>query len=134
RVAIEAMLRRVRGLNPEETPPLDLSRLSGFSRRVLERASKIPRGYVSTYRDVASSIGCVKGWRAVGTALRNNPFPLLIPCHRVVRSDLTVGGYMGSYNEGTALKRRLLEKEGVKFRGERVSPESFWRLGFEAGR
>ncbi|MEM3677272.1 MAG: MGMT family protein [Candidatus Bathyarchaeia archaeon] len=134
RLAIEAMLRRIRGLSPEEAPPLDLSRLSGFSRRVLEAASRIPRGYVSTYRDVASSIGCVGGWRAVGAALRGNPWPLLIPCHRVVRSDLTIGGYMGSDGEGASLKRRLLEMEGVKFKGERVSPESLWRLGFEADR
>ncbi|MEM2122902.1 MAG: MGMT family protein [Candidatus Bathyarchaeia archaeon] len=133
-LAVEAMRRRIMGLNPEEAPPLDLSRLPRFSRRVLEAVSRIPRGCVSTYGDVASFIGCVKGCRAVGTALRNNPLPLLIPCHRVVKSDLTIGGYTALGGEGVAFKRRLLEMEGVKFRGERVSSESLWRLEYEGSR
>lgn len=134
RIAVEAMQRRMRGLDPVEDPPLDLSRLTGFKRRVLEMVSRIPRGYVSTYRDVASLIGCVKGYRAVGAALRGNPFPLLIPCHRVVNSDLTIGGYTGLDGEGVWFKRRLLEVEGVKFRGRRVSAESLWRPGLEESR
>lgn len=134
RLAVEAMWRRINGLNFEEAPPLDLGRLPRFSRGVLEIVSRIPRGSVSTYKDVALILGRPRGWRVVGMALRHNLFPLLIPCHRVVNSDLTIGGYTALGGEGISFKRRLLEVEGVKFRGMRVSPESLWRFQLEEHR
>lgn len=68
---------------------LNLNRCTFFQRRVLEAEYNIPRGFVSTYGRIASHIGLLKGARAVGNALAPNPFPLVIPCHRAIRSDGT---------------------------------------------
>jgi methylated-DNA-[protein]-cysteine S-methyltransferase len=82
-----------------------------FQRRVLLAEYGIPRGWVSTYGRIAKHIGVVGGDRAVGRALAENPFPLVIPCHRAVRADGDIGGYQG----GGEMKRALLAMEGVKF-------------------
>ena len=91
--------------------PVALSMVGPFQRRVLEQLRRIPKGQVRTYRDVAREIGQPGATRAVGTACARNPIPLIIPCHRVVRSDGGLGGY--SLRGGVGLKRRLLETEGV---------------------
>jgi len=82
---------------------------SEFQQKVLCAEHGIPRGHVSTYQRIAKQVGKPSGVRAVGTALANNPFPLLIPCHRAIRSDLTLGGYQG----GLRMKQALLEMEGI---------------------
>jgi len=89
--------------------PLDLSRLSPFQRRVLQTARQIPAGSVWTYRQVAQVIGQPQASRAVGQALGRNPIPIVIPCHRVVRSSGELGGYRG----GLDRKRQLLRLEGA---------------------
>lgn len=99
--------------------PVDLSLVGPFQRRVLEQLRHIPRGEVRTYRDIAREIGQPGATRAVGTACARNPVPLIVPCHRVVRSDGGLGGY--SLRGGVALKQRLLEREGVDVRRLRVS-------------
>lgn len=81
-----------------------------FQRRVWRALEEIPHGQVRSYADIARRVGCPKGFRAVGMANRSNPLPILIPCHRVVASDGTLGGYAG----GLELKQRLLALEGVK--------------------
>jgi methylated-DNA-[protein]-cysteine S-methyltransferase len=86
-----------------------------FDLKVLGIVAEIPRGEVRTYKEVAESLGG-RAWRAVGSAMARNPFPLVIPCHRVVRSDLNLGNYGG----GVEMKRELLKKEGVKIKGLRV--------------
>jgi len=94
--------------------PLNMTRLdlcSGFQQKVLRAEHGIPRGSVSTYQRIARYLGNASGARAVGTALANNPFPILIPCHRAIRSDQTLGGYQG----GLKMKRALLEMEGIDF-------------------
>jgi O-6-methylguanine DNA methyltransferase len=88
---------------------LDLRRLSEFERAVLRQVLHIPRGEVRPYAWVAREIGSPKAVRAVGSALRRNPIPLLIPCHRVVRSD----GSAGEYVFGSEVKRTVLAAEGV---------------------
>ncbi|MFC5822613.1 methylated-DNA--[protein]-cysteine S-methyltransferase [Nonomuraea insulae] len=88
---------------------LDLRGMSDFQREVLEAARGIPRGEVRPYSWIAARIGRPKAVRAVGTALGHNPVPLLIPCHRVTRSD----GVPGDYVFGSAAKERLLLAEGV---------------------
>lgn len=90
-----------------------------FQRRVLLAEYGIPRGWVSTYGRIARHIGSPGAARAVGTALAENPFPIIIPCHRAVRADGTLGGYQG----GKEMKRALLEMEGVEFKGAGVSME-----------
>lgn len=92
--------------------PVDLSMVGPFERRVLEELRQIPKGQVRTYRQVAVRLGHPTATRAVGNACARNPIPLLIPCHRVVRSDGGLGGY--SLRGGVALKRRLLRQEGAE--------------------
>lgn len=99
--------------------PVDLSMVGPFERLVLERLRRIPKGQVRTYGDIAREIGYPGAARAVGNACAKNPVPLLVPCHRVVRSDGGVGGY--SLRGGAALKRRLLAQEGVDIGGVRAS-------------
>lgn len=82
-----------------------------FQRRVLLAEYGVPRGAVTTYRLLAERLGQPRAARAAGMALATNPFPLVIPCHRAIRSDGTLGGYQG----GLAMKRALLEREGVLF-------------------
>ncbi|HPG39472.1 MAG TPA: methylated-DNA--[protein]-cysteine S-methyltransferase [bacterium] len=110
----------------EITFSLDCIRLdlcSPFQQKVLRAEHAIPRGQVSSYARIAAHIGHAGAGRAVGTALATNPFPLIIPCHRAVRSDGSTGEYQG----GPAMKRKLLEMEGIKFdqRG-RVDVKGFY--------
>lgn len=89
---------------------VDLDGLTPFQQQVLEKVRQIPRGEVRPYTWVAREIGFPRAVRAVGTALGKNPIPLLIPCHRVIRSEGTLGAYSAG---GTAVKERLLRFEGV---------------------
>lgn len=82
-----------------------------FQRKVLLAEYGIPRGWISTYGRIAKHIGVGGGGRAAGRALAENPFPIIIPCHRAVRADGELGGYQG----GSGMKRALLEMEGVEF-------------------
>jgi len=110
---------------------IDAEELKGFARLVLNVAAEIPRGRVMTYGGLAAAIGVLGGARAVGNALAGNPFPLIFPCHRVIRGDGTLGGFGG----GVKLKRALLELEGVSFdRRGRVMLSHIWdaRLHFPA--
>lgn len=94
---------------PQPQLQFDLRTLTPFERAVLEKAREIPRGEVRPYAWIAREIGRPQAVRAVGTALGNNPVPLLIPCHRVLRSD----GRIGDYVFGTEAKRAVLNAEGA---------------------
>ncbi len=101
-----------------------------FQMRVYGRTLEIPAGKVSTYAEVAAAIGCGSP-RAVGQALRRNPFAPDVPCHRVIRSDLTIGGFAGR-TSGGEIRRKLdlLEEEGVRFENGRLADESqLFRFG-----
>ena len=87
---------------------LDWSLVGPFGRRVLGRTARIPSGEVATYGTVAREIGSPRAARATGNALGANPMPIVVPCHRVVRS----GGKIGHYTGGAERKVRLLELEG----------------------
>jgi O-6-methylguanine DNA methyltransferase len=89
----------------------DLSGLTEFERAVLGKTLEIPRGEVRTYSWVAREIGRPRAVRAVGTALANNPIPILIPCHRVVRSDGVIGQYGAG---GPEAKFKILDHEGAQ--------------------
>ncbi len=91
---------------------LDVTRLdlcSPFQQQVLRAEHGIPRGKVSTYQRIAGYLGHPQAARAVGTVLAHNPFPIIVPCHRAIRSDGTLGGFQG----GVEMKRVLLKMEGV---------------------
>jgi len=87
--------------------PVDLSLVAPFTDRVLARTAAIPPGQVLTYGQVASEIGHARAARAVGNALGSNPIPIVVPCHRVVRS----GGGLGGYTGGIHRKEHLLGLE-----------------------
>ncbi len=87
--------------------PLDWQLMSRFGRRVLEATAAIPYGSVSTYGEVAAVAGSPRGSRAAGNALGANPLPIVLPCHRVLRS----GGSLGGYTGGLERKRTLLAIE-----------------------
>ena len=104
--------------NHLETPSFpsstDLIRSSqSIKDEVYDILVKIPAGKVTTYGDIAKAIGQPNSSRLIGQILHNNPTPVAVPCHRVVRSDGKIGGY--AY--GSRKKRKLLEEEGLKFCG-----------------
>lgn len=84
--------------------------LTRFQKDVLISTLSIPKGETRTYKQIASSVGHNNAYRAVGNTLKKNPFPLVIPCHRVIKSD----GKIGNYVFGCRKKEILLKKEGVK--------------------
>jgi methylated-DNA-[protein]-cysteine S-methyltransferase len=90
---------------------IDLSQCTKFQQSVLRAQHAIPRSRVSTYGLIAAHVGAPGGARAVGNALAGNPFPIIVPCHRTVLSNLSLGGFQS----GIEMKRALLEKEGVIF-------------------
>jgi methylated-DNA-[protein]-cysteine S-methyltransferase len=94
-----------------------------FRSRVLRAVFSIPRGRVSSYGRIASVVKSPGAARAVGTAMATNPFPVVIPCHRVIRSD----GDIGEFGSGRVMKKMLLRIEGVPFKNlSRVSESAFW--------
>jgi O-6-methylguanine DNA methyltransferase len=103
--------RRASGLPEGLMERFDLRSVTEFERAVLLKAREIPSGEVRTYGWIAAEIGHPRAVRAVGSALRKNPVPILIPCHRVVRSD----GHIGDYAlGGSENKRVILMAEGVR--------------------
>ncbi len=91
--------------------PLDLDGVTEFRRRVLEACRRIPRGKTASYADLARAAGSPNAVRAAGSTMAHNPLPLIVPCHRVVRSDGSLGKF--SSPQGPNQKRRLLELEGA---------------------
>ena len=83
-----------------------------FQIKVWKEITKIPKGKTKTYKEIAFNIGHPNSARAVANACGKNPYPLIIPCHRVIRSDGSLGGYSGK--GGVKTKRFLLKKEGIK--------------------
>jgi methylated-DNA-[protein]-cysteine S-methyltransferase len=114
--AVEKLAGKLERFLRGETVNFDLNIIaledcSRFQKRVLLAEYGIPRGWVSTYGRIARRLRVPRGARAVGTALARNPFPIVIPCHRAVRSDGALGGFRG----GLKMKRALLEMEGREF-------------------
>jgi methylated-DNA-[protein]-cysteine S-methyltransferase len=112
-----ALVRRLRAYAAGEHEslrdiPVDLESLGDFQRRVLEQCRRIPYGSTMSYAALAAKAGFPRAARAVGTCMAANGIPLLVPCHRVVRSD----GQPGSYSApgGAAMKRRLLALESAR--------------------
>jgi methylated-DNA-[protein]-cysteine S-methyltransferase len=87
-----------------------------FNQKVWALCARIPAGKVSTYGQIAKHLGSSRAARAVGNALNKNPYAPQVPCHRVVGSTGDLTGFAG----GLAKKKKLLEEEGVEFKGQRV--------------
>jgi len=95
-------------------------KVSSFAEKVYALTRLIPPGRVSTYKEIARALG-TEAWRAVGQALRRNPYAPAVPCHRVVASDGSLGGFRGSQDSRAICeKRRLLAQEGVVVVGNRI--------------
>jgi methylated-DNA-[protein]-cysteine S-methyltransferase len=96
-------------LNLNDSSPAKSTIKTSFERDVILEVAKIEYGTVKTYKEIAKLINC-HAYRAVGTAIGKNPFPIVIPCHRVIRSDGKIGGFRG----GTQMKVEILKNEGIK--------------------
>lgn len=94
-----------------ETIALDLDGVPAFHRQVYEAARKIPCGHTVSYGALAQALGKPGGARAIGQAMGKNPFPIVVPCHRVLAANRATGGF--SAHGGVATKARLLAAEGV---------------------
>ena len=95
--------------------PLDLD-VSEFAGRVLSALARVPYGETTSYGELAGAAGAPRAARAVGTVMSQNPLPIVLPCHRVIASDGTLGGYGGTLERSSGelqLKRDLLELEGA---------------------
>ena len=127
-----AVARRIAG-EPRVRIPLDLRGRTAFEVAVWTKALEIPRGEVRPYGWIAAEIGRPRAVRAVGTALGHNPVPLIVPCHRVVRTDGTIGQYSLG---GPGNKRAILAAEGLDpdaledaaRRGQRLSGSTTTRI------
>jgi methylated-DNA-[protein]-cysteine S-methyltransferase len=110
---VEGLLRRyASGEKIEFAVPVDLSDLLPFTARVLTEIRRIPYGKIASYGMIARSLGYRNAAQAVGQALKRNPIPIVIPCHRVVRGD----GSLGGFDMGVDMKARLLSLEGIRVR------------------
>ena len=88
---------------------MDISDFSEFEQATLRAVADVPYGALSTYKAIAQAVGKPDAYRAVGTALSKNPYPILIPCHRIIKSD----GDFGSFGGDEYLKQRLIEAEAA---------------------
>ena len=112
------------------TIALDMDEVPAFHRRVYEAARNIPPGMTLSYGDIAARVGAPGAPRAVGQALGRNPFPIIVPCHRVLAAGGKIGGF--SAQGGVATKRRMLAIEGVCLNGAVPLIEENGGLGFDA--
>ncbi len=101
----------------EAAPDPTARRLGELEQKVYGMLARVPRGKITTYSELARAAGLKNGQRAVGRIMSKNPYPSIIPCHRVVRSTGDVGGY--AY--GTEVKEEMLSREGVALGGGRIS-------------
>ncbi len=117
RAAKQQILEYFSGVRSRFSLPVDLDGVTPFQRAVLENARTIPSGRVESYGRLAHAIGRPGAARAVGGALRANPVPIFVPCHRIVASD-GLGGFSvtGTPGGAVSIKRRLLALEGVRAR------------------
>ncbi|MGA2866384.1 MAG: methylated-DNA--[protein]-cysteine S-methyltransferase [Verrucomicrobiota bacterium] len=107
-----ALRRALAGRAPRRLPPLDLSRGTDFQQAVWRRLCQIPCGQTRSYTQLAQAVGRPKALRAVGGACGANPIPVLVPCHRL----LAANGSLGGFSAGLDWKRALLAREGMAAR------------------
>ncbi len=96
-----------------------------FSEKVFSLVKRIPKGKVSTYKDVAAAAGKPKAVRFVGWILKNNTDPENIPCYKIVMSDGSIGGYCGSSQKNIRKKIKLLEREGIEIINGKINLKKY---------
>lgn len=87
-----------------------------LEQKVYKKLTEVPQGKVTTYVDLAKAVGLKNGQRVIGQIMKKNPYPVIIPCHRVVKSDGKVGGYAF----GEDIKTNMLQKEGIKIHDGKI--------------
>src|SRR3954447_3397434 len=122
-VAVETLEALLGGHPGPEAVAFDLDDRPAWDRDVLAQVARIPLGSTASYGDIARRVGAPRAARAVGGAVGRNPIGLLIPCHRVIAADGSIGGYgggaWGSREDRLEIKRALLRREGVELEGRR---------------
>ena len=97
---------------------LDILGVTDFEKKVYIETMNIPKGRIKTYKEIGEAIG-TKGYRAVGNALNKNPIAIIVPCHRVIGSNMKLTGFRG----GLDMKKEMLENEGIKIKKEKIIRE-----------
>jgi len=87
-----------------------------LSTKVYKKLLQVPEGKITTYSDLAKAVGLKNGQRVIGTIMKKNPFPIIVPCHRVVKSNGKIGGYV----YGERVKSQILAREGIKIKAGRI--------------
>ena len=87
-----------------------------LDKKIYKKLLEVPKGKITTYGELAKAIGLKNGQRAVGKIMNKNPYPAIIPCHRVVKADGKIGGYAF----GVKIKKNMLKKEGIKIKDDRI--------------
>ena len=87
-----------------------------LSTRVYKKLLLVPKGKITTYGELSKAVGLKNGQRAIGMIMKKNPFPVIVPCHRVVKSDSKIGGYV----YGERVKSRMLANEGIKIKDGKI--------------
>jgi len=87
-----------------------------LDKEIYKKLLEVPEGKITTYGELAKAVGFINGQRAIGRIMNKNPYPVIIPCHRVVKSDGKVGGY--AY--GKEIKIKMLKKEGIKIKDDKI--------------
>ena len=87
-----------------------------LSTKVYKKLLQVPKGKVTTYGELANAVGLKNGQRIIGMIMKKNPFPVIVPCHRVVKSDGKIGGYAYGKN----VKSKMLTNEGIKIKDEKI--------------
>ena len=96
-----------------------------LEQKVYRKLLEVPRGKVTTYSELAKAVGLKNGQRVIGRIMNKNPYPVVIPCHRVVLSNKKVGGYAW----GEKVKSKMLAKEGIKIKkGKILDPDVIYRF------
>jgi methylated-DNA-[protein]-cysteine S-methyltransferase len=95
-----------------------------LDKKIYKKLLHVPPGKITSYSELANSVGLKNGQRAIGQIMKKNPFPVIIPCHRVVKSNREIGGYAF----GVDIKRNMLTKEGICIKNDKI--ENFEKFFF----
>ena len=97
-----------------------------IDKKIYKKLLQVPSGKITTYGELSRAIGLKNGQRVIGRVMKNNPFPVIVPCHRVVKSNREIGGYAF----GVDIKRNMLTKEGICIKNDKIEnfEKSFFRF------